>query len=98
RRVLEQRDWAYDGLARLVSESMPHDDPTGGYVPAIVRRLDYASFPDNVIYEQHALDWNACDANGCSGPATFKIKTLDGLDRIVTLQSFTGNGYENHSY
>src|SRR5262249_34934876 len=60
-RVFEERDWSYDGLGRLLSESTPHDDPSRGYVPTVVRRLRYAAFPQNVATEFHALEWGACD-------------------------------------
>jgi RHS repeat-associated protein len=98
KKVAEQRDWTYDGLGRLTSESMPHDDPTRGYVPAVSRLLSYEPFPANVVSEQHAIDWDSCDASSCSGNATLTFRTFDGLDRLVSLQSYTGSGYENHSY
>ena len=105
-RVFEERDWAYDGLGRLIAESMPHDDPTQGYVPATVRRLVYSPFPQNIATEYRALEWGACDCGsetGCTSPcpglASTTIHTFDGLDRLVQADvNITDGIFETHNY
>jgi RHS repeat-associated protein len=72
--VLEERDWAYDGLGRLLIEKVPHDDLAAGYIPEVVRTLQYPDLATTV--EQRAINWTG-------GPWRTTIRHYDGLSRII---------------
>src|SRR5262249_20711292 len=73
--VLEERDWGYDGLGRLVAEAWRHEIAGGGYAPITVRELTYDTFPGNAGTEGDPRGW---------ARTNFKAsrKAFDGLDRV----------------
>jgi RHS repeat-associated protein len=77
--VLEETDWSYDGLGRLISQSISRDDGANGYTIVPVKRLSYTAFPENAVFEQDLLDWG--------GPRwTLARHCFDGLDRPTQAQ------------
>jgi RHS repeat-associated protein len=95
--VPEEKDWAYDGLGRLLTEKAPHDDAASGYLPLTVRSVSYpADFRTSI--EQTSLDWT--DALGVR-MTTFRH--YDGLGRIMHIEvplplSDPAGQMEEHSY
>jgi RHS repeat-associated protein len=91
--VLEERDWAYDGLGRLLTESVPHDDTRAGYLPVTVHTLAYPNF--TTVTEQRALNWSG-------GPWSTTNKRYDGLGRLVEVVILLGASgqtpFEEHRY